>query len=324
MNHTANAEEAPNSPITKQPNNYAMTGDFAPYTSTGGTTTFGYIHCEDLKYLLQRKQANLAAADVGKVARLTIKFETKGGELGMRFAVMLDRVVCMVVQPAGNGYKAGLREGDVLQRVNGVAIQADVVQVVHQIKFGTYPMHMDVERNGRLEGRILNGRLVVKEFKPLSDLRTDEPKCKPVSLEENDVSIPFSWLKELCHHLPPESGGGVDVLGPGRKSPPKAVTKATQLELSLTCGEQVCEDSDTMTLITRYREYIVDSYVNVEKNGDVERESNAVMEDLQAMRDEGALNAQQYSVAMQELTAFDDEIKELGTDSLVKVAQEFV
>jgi hypothetical protein len=298
-----------------------MTGDFAPYTSTGGSTTFGYIHCEDLKNLLVQKADALSAESNNPVTQVCIGFEKKmTGEVGMRFAVMLDRVVCMVVQRSGLAYKAGLREGDVLMTVNGIAIQADVTQVVHQIRYGKYPMRMDVERNGRLEGKITNGRLVVREFKPLGAIGKTKSKPEPVSLDYDNVSIPFSWLKELCHHLPPESGIA------GSKGSTSEGGGAIPPEIS--GGERVREGSDTATLINRYREYIVDVHTppdakSAENGGPAPNDSDLI-DDFKAMLAEGRLNREQYAVAMQELSTFDAEVKTLGTESLVKVAQDFV
>jgi hypothetical protein len=121
------------------------------------------------------------------------------GKIGMRLAVMLDQVVVMIVDESGTAWNAGLREGDMLLKVNTEEVEADVVKVVTLIKLGSFPMKLEIVRNGRLEGRVLNNRLTVFNNQGLAGNSGD-------SSEGERISIPFSWLKKLCHRLPPVSG----------------------------------------------------------------------------------------------------------------------
>jgi hypothetical protein len=121
------------------------------------------------------------------------------GKIGMRLAVMLDQVVVMIVDEAGTAWNAGLREGDMLLQVNESEVEADVVKVVTLIKLGAFPMQLVIVRNGRLEGRVLNNRLTVFKNK---GLRAESS----TGAEGERISIPFSWLKKLCHRLPSAAG----------------------------------------------------------------------------------------------------------------------
>ena len=57
--------------------------------------------------MLQQKAAVDYSSDDLTISHQQVKFQKKlDRELGMRFAVMLDKVVCMVVQQTGLGYVA--------------------------------------------------------------------------------------------------------------------------------------------------------------------------------------------------------------------------
>ena len=115
------------------------------------------------------------------------------------------------------------------------------------------------------------------------------------------MSIPFAWLKDLCHHLPPE-GPGPQKNG-SRPEPPKQ-----QIH-----GEKLSERSTA--IINRYREYIMDTYAEGATTQEKTTKSQALVAEFEKLRTDGALSQDQYDVAMREISMLEAQIRSSATTS---------
>jgi hypothetical protein len=208
----------------------------------------------------------------------TVVVPKKGERIGAKLGIMLGQVVLMLVNEAGTAWNAGLREGDLLLKVNDTKVQADVTKVSSLITNGPFPLRLMIVRHGRLEGMIYNNKLTI--YKPLDLqwqglrergdqwLRERGEILKSSGGAESKiqkVSIPYAWLKKFYCPSSQPAPAPAQAKGNPQQPPPPSTPHPTTTGVTMQQirALSVLYEASVARSNTSSREFLVESEVLV-------------------------------------------------------------